>query len=448
MAKKLWGGRFGKKTNPMVEEFTKSIGYDYRLATCDVIGSIAHVQILEKAGFLSSQEAQKLINALKKIYEELKNGKFEFDESSEDIHTNIQNAVEKETGDLALKLHTARSRNDQVLFDLKLFCKFELGRILDLSLALRKSLIKASKNVKDIVIPGYTHLQPAHLVYLEDYIASFAEMIKNDYGRLENIKNGIKLTMGAGALAGTPIGAKLYNKKLTDVLEEAGDIQIEPPANSLYTISDRDFAIEILAALSIIGMHLSRLSEDLIIWSTREFGFVELDDAFATGSSLMPHKKNPDVLELIRGNTAALYGNLMNILTIMKGLPLTYNRDMQLDKPPLFSSFTIVENELKVLAKLVETLKWNKKALKERIEKDEAIYATDILYHLVKKGVPFKKAHDVVGKLVKYSVDKNKKIRDMKDKELKKFSEKLKHNDIVKITKPGISVKSRISVNR
>ena len=448
MAKKLWGGRFGKKTNPMVEEFTKSIGYDYRLAGCDIIGSIAHVQILEKAAFVSSQEAQKLIGALKKIYGEIKNGKFKFDETSEDIHTNMQNAVEKEVGDLALKLHTARSRNDQVLFDLKLFCKFELQNVQYLCLALKKTLQKCAKDTKDVIIPGYTHLQPAHLVYLGDYLAGFGVMLGNDNERLENIKKNIKLIMGAGALAGTPIEAKLYSKKLEDILEEAEGITIEPPVNSLHTVSDRDFVIDILAALSIIGMHLSRLSEDLIIWSTKEFSFVELDDAFATGSSLMPHKKNPDVLELIRGYTSVLYGNLVSGLTMMKGLPLTYNRDMQLDKPPLFKSFEIVTKELNILAKLVETLKWNKDTIKKRLEKDESIYATDILYHLVKKGIPFKKAHDIVGRLVKYSIDTNKAIKDMKDKELKPFSEKLKQSDMLKLMKPSVSVKSRVSIKR
>lgn len=441
MAKKLWGGRFGKKTDPLVEEFTKSIDYDQRLAKYDVLGSLVHVSILAKSGLVDKKDARKIAKALNEIYAKIESGKFKTDLSSEDIHTNIQNEVEKIAGEAALKLHTARSRNDQVLLDLKLFSIAELSNVEGLCMKLKDSLKKASSLAKGIIIPGYTHLQHAHLVYLADHLAGYQEMLKRDEKRLKAIKDSIELFFGSGAMAGTPIKASLYFKK-------ANGINIKPPKNSIDTISDRDFVIEILSALAILGMHLSRLSEDLIIWSTKEFGFVEIDDAFATGSSLMPQKKNPDVLELIRGYAGMLYGNLVSVLTMMKGLPLTYNRDMQLDKPPLFSSLEIITKELKVLPGLITTLKWNKKAIKKEIEDNEALYAADIMYHLVKKGIPFKKAHGIVGKLVKYSIDSGKKIKEMTDNALGKFCDKLKHKELVKLMDPATSVKSRISVKR
>jgi len=354
MAKKLWGGRFGKKTDPLVEEFTKSIHYDYKLAEYDVYGSLMHIKILKKADFLSITEYNKLHKAFSNILDKIKSGTFKYDNACEDIHTNIQNVLEKEVKSLVLKLHTARSRNDQVVFDLKMFSKDKLLDIRELCLNLQKTLLEMAKENIDITIPGYTHLQHAQLVYLSDYLRSYCNMLNRDYKRLYTLSDNIKFTLGAGALAGAPISSKFYNEAIKEVIKELDfkEIQFEAVENSLDTVSDRDFVIEILSALSIMGMHLSRLSEDLIIWSTKEFGFVEIDDAFATGSSLMPQKKNPDVLELIRGYSGVLYGNLVSVLTTMKGLPLTYNRDMQLDKPPLFSSFEIIEKELKVLEKL------------------------------------------------------------------------------------------------
>ena len=453
MSKKLWGGRFGKKADPLVEEFTKSIDYDYKLAEYDVFGSKVHSLVLKESGFITPEESKKLARALGKLYDQIKNGTFKFDKGCEDIHTNIQNKIEKEVGDLALKLHTARSRNDQVLFGLKMFCKIELMKIGMLCLDLAKSLGRVSTKNFNVIIPGYTHMQHAQLVFLRDYLASYAEMLTRDSIRLLNTLNGIKLSLGAGALAGVPIKAGLYNKAIKKIVAESKDIgkgkvYFVATPRSMDTVSDRDFVIEILSALSVIGMHLSRLAEDLIIWSTREFGFVELDDAYATGSSLMPQKKNPDVLELIRGYTGMLYGNLISVLTMMKGLPLAYNRDMQLDKPPLFNSFEIIEKELRILPKLIETLKWNKDVIKKRIEEDETFYATDFVYYLVKKGMPFKKAHDTIGKLVKESLDTRRKIKEMSDTELKRFSDKLKHTDIIKLMVPIKSVKSRISVGR
>jgi len=305
MSKKLWGGRFSKKTNPLVEEFTKSIQYDYKLLAADVFGSIAHVNILKKSGYLTTAEAGKLTRGLKFIYAKAKNKKFSLADKDEDIHTYIQNELIKKAGNIALKLHTARSRNDQVVFALKMYSKIEIGELLDginnLDLAIAGLL---NKN-KNIILPGFTHLQHAQPVYLMDYFGAYIQMLKRDKERLSYISGTIKLTLGAGALAGTPIPAENYlNPPIPPFFKGGmsvisplfkggmkGGFSIKPTINSLDTVSDRDFVIEILSALSILAMHLSRLAEDLIIWSTKEFDFVEIDESFCTGSSLMPQKK-------------------------------------------------------------------------------------------------------------------------------------------------------------
>jgi len=454
MAKKLWGGRFNKKTDLLVERFTKSIQYDHKIVLEDVLGSISHVEILKACNYLSSKEAEKLLKELNSIYEDfdkkIEEGKFKPDYKSEDVHTYIQNILEKKVGDLALKLHTARSRNDQVVFATKLYCK---GNIMGLQRSIDKliSSIKelAQKN-KDIIIPGFTHMQHAQPVYLKDYLMAYIEMLERDKLRLEYISKNIKITMGAGALAGTPIDANEYNKTASEYmagLKPAEILNIQATGNSLDSVSDRDFVIEIISALSIVAMHLSRLAEDLIIWSTKEFDFVEIDEAFCTGSSLMPQKKNPDVLELIRGYAGRLYGNLVSVLTMMKGLPLTYNRDMQLDKEPLFNSFEIVSSELKVLSGLIKTLKFNRAKIEEHL-KDEGLYATDIVYYLVDRKVPFKEAHTIVGKLVKYSLENEIQIKDMPENLLKKFSNQFIKKEIVKLFDPLVSVMSKKSIKR
>lgn len=453
MAKKMWGGRFAKKTNPLVEEFTKSIGYDYKLALWDIIGSLIHVDVLNASGFINNSEKAGLKAALSKIYNSIEKGSFRFDKESEDIHSNIQNALEKHAGKLALKLHTARSRNDQVLFDLKMFTKAELVKLESLAQGLIGALMDQAKRTKGIIIPGFTHLQHAQLVYLSDYFLCYAEMIKKDAERMAFIYRNISLSMGSGALAGTPIKPGLYDKALRKFIagnkkiasQLGADITLSKP-KALYTVSDRDFVIEALSAIALMGMHASRIAEELIIWSTKEFDFLELDDAFTTGSSLMPQKKNPDALELIRGYTGTLYGNLISALTMMKGLTLSYNRDMQLDKPPLFSSIEIGTCELRILTGLVGTLKWNKKAINEAVEKDETIYATDLVYYLVKKGASFRDAHDVIGRLVKYSCDNGIKVGRMSDMELSRFSKLLKRRELASIMTPMASVNSRISV--
>lgn len=428
MAKKMWGGRFTKSTDPLAERFTQSIHYDYKLFKYDIAGSLLHVAVLKKAKILTSRETDLMVSGLRSITYHAKNA-----QAAEDIHTYIQNELEKKIGLLALKLHTARSRNDQVACATKLFCKAELA-----TLAKRlKDFVSALKSIGSkygaVIIPGFTHLQHAQPVYLKDYFGAYVAMFRRDESRLEACVKNIPITLGAGALAGTPLSAAHYAAHAT--------------VNSIDAVSNRDFAIEIISALSIMAMHLSRLSEDLIIWSSKEFDFVEIDDAFCTGSSLMPQKKNPDVLELVRGYAGRLYGNLVSVLTMMKGLPLTYNRDMQLDKEPLFNSFEIVSSELEVLTGLIKTLKFNELKIAESL-KDESLYATDLVYYLVDKKIPFKEAHTSVGKLVKYSLDNEILIKDMPESLLKKFSNKFVKNEIVKLFDPLVSVKAKKSIKR
>ncbi len=433
MSKKLWGGRFGKKTDPLVEEFTRSIGYDCELAEYDIKGSLEHVRILKKAGYLSGAEAARLTNALVSLKRQAKSGRLKYDPSAEDIHTQIQTMLEKGAGAVALKLQTARSRNEQVAYATKLYCIDAAEGIEKAIEGLKRSLQKTAANNSAILIPGLTHMQHAQPISLKAYLSAYAAMLERDSSRFSFIHKMIKPTMGAGALAGTPIAASKYGRKAV--------------SNSIDAVSDRDFVIEMLSAAAILGMHLSRLAEDLIIWSTKEFDFVEIDEAFCTGSSLMPQKKNADTLEMVRGYTGRLYGNLLSVLTVMKGLPLSYNRDMQLDKEPLFESVSIISLELAILARLVGSLKFNKDKIMEHLN-DESLYATDLVYYLVEKKIPFSKAHSIIGRLVKYSIENGIEIKEMSQPELNRFSDKLVKNEIFRLFNPRVSVESKRSIKR
>lgn len=439
---KLWGGRFSKKTHKLVEEFTNSIHFDYKLAKYDVLGSLAHIDILKKAKLLNLTEHKKIYNALRTILKTIEKGTFKVDPSFEDIHSYIQHLVEHKAGKAGLKLHTCRSRNDQVAFDIKaytldnLFCTQK--HIAHLNSAL-KSL--ATKN-RDLIIPGFTHLQHAMPVSLAQYFEAYIQMLNRDHQRLYNAALNIDLSLGAGALAGTFIPAGYYQHKNTDLI-----MDIEPTKNSLDAVSDRDFIIESLNALATIGMHLSRLAEDMILWSTQEFNFIDIDDAFCTGSSLMPQKKNPDVLELVRGYSGRLSGNLINTLTMMKGLPLSYNRDMQLDKEPLFDSFEIVQKELAVLAELFKNVGFKKENIARQL-KDESLYATDLSDYLVQNGVAFKDAHKIIGHLIQHKLTNRVEIKSMSDLELKKFHPKLNTKVVNKIINPRTSVESKKSIKK
>lgn len=440
---KLWGGRFTKKTNELVEKFSNSMHFDVLLAQYDCIGSLAHIDVLKKAKLLNAAEHRKLSAGLKRILTVIDEGKFTPNAKFEDIHSYIQHLLEKDSkvGTAAHKLHTCRSRNDQVLFDTKLYCLMNIltteKALLRISHALKKL---ASKN-SDLIMPGYTHLQHAIPVKVYDVLMAYATMLKRDETRLLNAFNGIELTLGSGAVAGTMIPASFYKLPAKEGLPKS----ISAPDNSIATVADRDFVAETLSVLAIIGMHLSRMCEDMILWTSSEFNFIDIDDAFCTGSSLMPQKKNPDVLELVRGSTGRLYGNLMNVLVMLKGLPLSYNRDMQHDKEPLFDSFKTVQNSLDVLAAMLPHISFKKATLEAQVA-DECLYATDIADYLVRNGMAFKTAHSIVGQLVKAKFATKINMLDMTDAQLKKIHPLLTNKALRSIIDPKKSVSAKKSI--
>ncbi|MFH1355288.1 MAG: argininosuccinate lyase [Candidatus Omnitrophota bacterium] len=418
MAKKLWGSRFSKKTNILTEKFTSSISYDKKLARYDVLGSIAHAKMLGKVQIIPLKDAQSIVRGLNLILKEIEGNRFKYDLNAEDIHTNIANNLKKKIGPAADKLHTARSRNDQIALDVKMYCKEGVTDLLQLIKGLQRSILKlAEKNIK-IIIPAYTHLQAAQCVLLSHHLLAYLEMLERDKERLFDARKRVDcMPLGSCALSGTslPIDRE-YVKKLLGFSKLTG--------NSIDAISDRDFIIEILSDLAILSIHLSRIAEDLILWSTKEFNFIDIDFSFCTGSSIMPHKKNPDVLELIRGSVGRIHGDLSSILILMKGLPTSYNRDMQLDKPPLFDAVETVKDVLEILAELFKNISIKKEEIAAKLS-DESLFSVDIVEYLIKKGVSYREAHDIVGKIIKGSLDKGKKIAKLTDKELKKYSARL-----------------------
>ncbi|MFH1413869.1 MAG: argininosuccinate lyase [Candidatus Omnitrophota bacterium] len=418
MAKKLWGSRFSKKTNILTEKFTSSISYDKKLSKYDVLGCIAHAKMLGRTKIIAPKDAKLIVRGLNIIFKEIESGRFKYDFSAEDIHTNIANSLKKKIGSAADKLHTARSRNDQIALDMKMYCKEEVNDLLKLIKGLQRSILKlAEKNIK-IVIPAYTHLQVAQCVLLSHHLLAYVEMLERDQKRLFDAGKRVDyMPLGSCALSGTslPIDRE-YVKKLLGFSKLTG--------NSIDAVSDRDFIIELLSDLAILSVHLSRISEDLILWSTKEFNFIDIDFSFCTGSSIMPHKKNPDVLELIRGSVGKIHGDLSSILILMKGLPTSYNRDMQLDKPPFFDAVETMKDALGILAELFKNITIKKEEIAAKLS-DESLFSVDIVEYLIKKGAPYREAHDIVGKIIKGSLDKGKKIAKLTDRELKKYSAKL-----------------------
>jgi argininosuccinate lyase len=437
MANKMWGGVFKKETHPAVEGFTSSIGFDYILAPYDVRASIAHTKMLAKTGVISRTEAAKLVAALTKILKEIQTGSFKFDPKYEDIHSCIESALEKKVGKTAQKLHIARSRNDQVSLDSRLYCRAEIAKTIDLLKNLQVAFLKSAKKHDYLIIPGYTHLQRAKLIRYAHYLLAYVEMLERDKQRLSDACKRIDcLPAGSAALAGTSIKIdRFYLARLLGFSKVSG--------NSLDAVSDRDYVAEIIFALSLLAMHLSRFAEDIIIYTSQEFGYFEIDEAFATGSSIMPHKKNPDVLELIRGLTGKLYGDLINILTVLKGLPLSYNRDLQHDKPALFEAFEAIETALQILTQLIPNLKPCKEKLNEAV-KDGIFYATDVMEYLIKKDLSRREAHDTVGKIVRYAKSRNKQIADLTLAEWKRFSPQFEKR-VFALFDPQKSVDSKIS---
>src|SRR5260370_10330629 len=396
-------GRFHKSVADVAKRYGESVSFDYRLYRHDIAGSIAHVAALVKAGIISAAEQKKIEAGLREIEKEIESGKFRWDESLEDVHMNIESALTKRIGEAGGKLHTARSRNDQVALDLRLYVK---GQIEQTSAQLKKLqtvLLNLAEEHVDLVMPGYTHLQRAQPIYFAHYLLGQVEAFARDTERLGDcLQRTDVLPLGSGALAGSTI---VLDREL--VARELGFARVSQ--NSLDAVSDRDFACEFLFCLAIIGMHLSRLSEDLIIWSTAEFGFIEFSDTFSTGSSLMPQKKNPDMAELTRGKTGRLYGNLMSILTTLKALPSSYNRDLQEDKQALFDSVDTVRVSLEIFSAMLPETKINR-ARMEIAAADPNLLATDLAEYLVEKGMPFRKAHEIVGKLVAQCSVKQKRL--------------------------------------
>ena len=390
---KLWAGRFQKETDTLVNDFNSSIQFDARLYKQDIAGSIAHAQMLGKQGIIEEHEVEAIVDGLKAILADIEADKVEFSVDNEDIHMNIETLLTQRIGDAGKRLHTARSRNDQVAVDTRLYVKQEIPVIIDQILNLEQVLVERAKEHTDTVMPGYTHLQRAQPTTFGHYMMAYANMFKRDVTRLEDCLERLdECPLGAGALATSTYPV--------DRFATAQALGFKKPTdNSMDSVSDRDYVIELLSALSILMMHLSRFSEEIILWCSWEFKFVELDDAYSTGSSIMPQKKNPDVAELVRGKTGRVYGSLITLLTLMKGLPLAYNKDMQEDKEPVFDAIDTVEQCLPVFAAMVDTLTVKHKNM-QKAAAGGFINATDCADYLVKKGLPFRDAYMIVGRLV------------------------------------------------
>lgn len=414
---KLWSGRFSKNTSKLMDDFNSSIKFDSRLYKHDIKGSIAHAKMLGKCGIIPAEDSELICRALEEILSDIENGKVEFDTDAEDIHMNIEKILISRIGDVGKKLHTGRSRNDQVALDIRMYLKDEIDIIRELISDLIAVLIKTAENNLDSIMPGYTHLQPAQPITLAHHLMAYVQMFDRDYERLSDcFKRLDVMPLGSGALAGTtyPLDRQYVASMLGfDSITE----------NSIDAVSDRDFIIELNSDLSIIMMHLSRFCEEIILWCSYEFSFIELDDAYSTGSSIMPQKKNPDVAELIRGKTGRVYGNLITLLTVMKGLPLAYNKDMQEDKEAIFDSVDTVKTCLVIFTQMIDTMSVRKSNMLEAAKKG-FINATDLADYLVRKGVPFRDSHYITGRIVAYCIENNKNIEELEPDELKKFSDK------------------------
>ncbi len=410
----LFRSRFEKETDKLVQQYVASIPFDQRLYGQDIQGSIAHTKMLAKQGIIANSEAETIIKGLDSIREEIEQGKFQFKPELEDIHMNVEARLFEKIGDVAGKLHTARSRNDQVALDLRLFLKEEIPETIDRLTNLQRAILEVAEANKAIIMPGYTHLQQAQPVLLAHHLLAYFDMFQRDKERFGDcLKRVDILPLGSGALAGVS-----YPVDRQFLAQELGFSEVS--TNSLDAVSDRDFVIEFEASAAIAMMHLSRLAEELVLWSSAEFGFIEIGEDYATGSSIMPQKKNPDVAELARGKTGRVYGNLVNILTAMKALPLAYNRDMQEDKEGLFDSIDTLHSSLEVFAQMVKTIKVNAKRIRQAIK--DYILATDLADYLVNKGLPFREAHGVIARLSEYAIANDKTFRELSLSEYHDFS--------------------------
>ena len=415
---RLWGGRFTSATADSVVAFTASIDVDSRLYRHDIAGSIAHAKMLARQRIISARDAHKIVRGLKAVQREIEAGKFVFSAEDEDIHMNIERRLTEKIGAAGGKLHTARSRNDQVALDLRLYLREEVALIVQALQALQREMARAAKRHIDVIMPGYTHMQRAQPVLFSHHLLAYYDMLERDCARFSDCLERINvLPLGAGALAGTtfPID-RGYVARLLKFSEVS--------KNSIDSVADRDFILEFLGAAAILFVHLSRLAEELVLWSSQEFAFIELPDRYCTGSSMMPQKKNPDVPELIRGKTGRVFGHLHALLTIMKGLPLAYNRDLQEDKIPLFDTVDTVKASLNMVRELIAGLKARKDKMLAAAQ-DGFMNATDLADYLVGRGVPFRTAHAVAGKVVQYCLSHARRIEELPLAELKRFSAKI-----------------------
>ena len=414
-AKKLWGGRFSQQTSSLVEQFTQSVSFDQRLARYDVAGSIAHAEMLRKIGLLSKAEAAKIISGLKAIGRDIATGTFVFREELEDVHMNIEAELTRRIGPAAQKLHTGRSRNDQVALDERLYLRDILAQVGTEVAAVQRALVDLATRNKALIMPGFTHLQHAMPVLVAHHLLAYVEMFERDKSRLADAaKRANVMPLGSAAMAGT--GFALDRAFVARRLGFAG-----VTSNSMDSVADRDCLVEFLSCAAMLGMHLSRLAEDFVLWMSPEFGFIDIGDAFCTGSSIMPNKKNPDVLELLRGKCGRLYGNLIALLTVMKGLPMTYNRDMQEDKEPVFNSADTLLAALKTLAAMLRTVTF-KPARLAAASDDAFLLATDWADYLVTHGVPFRRAHELVGKAVALSIGRKCRLTGLNAADLRAIS--------------------------
>lgn len=421
MVNKLWGGRFQRDLDEAADSFNASIGFDIRLYAQDIKGSMAHCRMLAKQGIIGEDEATQILDGLLEIKREMDRGELSVDEDHEDIHSLVEKVLVEKIGPVGEKLHTGRSRNDQVSLDVRLYVREAIHRVTDLVKEVQKALVGLADKNSDLIFPAYTHLQRAQPVLLAHHLLAYYEMLKRDRQRFQEGLHRVNiLPLGSAAVAGSAfdLDRKMMAKDLGfDAISE----------NSMDAVSDRDFVIEFLCSSSVLMMHLSRLCEELIIWSTQEFGFVSLPDAFCTGSSIMPQKKNPDLPELIRGKTGRVYGHLMALLTTMKGLPLSYNKDMQEDKEALFDTTDTVEQSLFVLSRLLPEITFRRERMKKATE-EGYLDATDLADYLVGKGMTFRKAHEVVGKIVLFAVGQSKELNQLTLEEMNGFSRRIEED--------------------
>lgn len=434
----LWGGRFTKETDELVYAFNASIGFDKRLFGQDIEGSLAHVKMLGRQGILTKEETDKITDGLVSIREDVENGVLAIDESYEDIHSFVEAVLTERIGDAGKKLHTGRSRNDQVALDMRLYTRIQVLTVDELLKELLHVLLRLMEENLDTYMPGFTHLQKAQPLTLAHHLGAYFEMFRRDRLRMQDICKRMNFCpLGAGALAGTTY--PLDREYTAELLGFDG-----PTLNSMDSVSDRDYLLEFLSALSIVMMHLSRFSEEIIIWNSDEYKFIEIDDAYSTGSSIMPQKKNPDIAELVRGKTGRVYGDLMALFTVMKGLPLAYNKDMQEDKEAAFDAFDTVKDCIVLFTGMLDTIKFRKDRMAESAMRGFT-NATDAADYLVGKGVPFREAHGIVGRLVLYCIEKNTSIDALPLAEMQTISDKFEE-DIYEAVSLKTCVEKRLTI--